>query len=58
MYQSNTFALPVQNVFPNNEQVKSVNIGQRNSTTGVVTVYYTYEKDGVELQLQLELTPQ
>ncbi len=59
VYQSNTFALPVQNVFPNNEQVKSVSIGQRNSTTGVVTVYYTYLKDGVELlPLQLELTPQ
>lgn len=58
VYQSNTFALPVQLVFPNNELVKSVSIGQRNSANGVVTVFYTYEKNNTTTQLQLELTPQ
>ncbi|OWY23999.1 hypothetical protein C7N43_28090 [Sphingobacteriales bacterium UPWRP_1] len=57
VYQSNTFAIPVQNVFPNNEQVKSVSIGQRNPANGVVTVFYTYIKNDTT-QLQLELTPQ
>lgn len=58
VYQSNTFALPVQNAFPNNEVVKSISIGQRNPANGVVTVYYTYTKNSITTSLQLELTPQ
>lgn len=58
VYQSNTFALPVQNVFPDNEQVKSVSIGQRNPSDGKITVYYTYEKNNETVLLQLALTPQ